>query len=231
MVIMSRYIDERVKAQLQPVLASLVKPVKIVFFTQKNACSHCLEQEELLRELSALSTKITVEVYDFVLNGDEVMNYKVDKIPATAVVGKRDFGIRFYGLTVGYEFTSLLQDIVMVSTERTGLDPRLEILAKTIAASVHLQIMVTLTCPHCQKMVQVEHQLAFLNDNIRADMVELTEFPYLVQRYNVTGTPKTIINELYSFVGAVPVEQAYLEILKAVNPQEYQHIEKEMTQA
>jgi alkyl hydroperoxide reductase subunit AhpF len=129
--------------------------------TSANACSNCLEQEELLRELSALSTKITVEVYDFVLNGDEVMNYKVDKIPATAVVGKRDFGIRFYGLTVGYEFTSLLQDIVMVSTERTGLDPRLEILVKTIAASVHLQIMVTLTCPHCQKWFKLHISLRF----------------------------------------------------------------------
>jgi glutaredoxin-like protein len=179
MVIMSRYIDERVKAQIQPVLASLVNPVKIVFFTQKNACSPCLEQEELLRELSAMSTKLTLEVYDFVLNGDEVMNYKVDKIPATAVVGKRDFSILFYGLTVGYEFKSLLQDIVMVSTERTGLDPGLEIMVKTIADSVHLQIMVTLTCPHCQKMVQVAHQLAFLNNKIQADMVELTEFPNL----------------------------------------------------
>jgi alkyl hydroperoxide reductase subunit AhpF len=119
----------------------------------------------------------------------------------------------------------------MVSTERTGLDPGLEIMVKTIADSVHLQIMVTLTCPHCQKMVQVAHQLAFLNNKIQADMVELTEFPNLALRYNVTGTPKTIINELYSFVGAVPAEQAYLEILKAVNPQEYQHLKKEVTQA
>jgi alkyl hydroperoxide reductase subunit AhpF len=112
MVIMSRYIDERVKAQIQPVLASLVNPVKIVFFTQKNACSPCLEQEELLRELSAMSTKLTLEVYDFVLNGDEVMNYKVDKIPATAVVGKRDFSILFYGLTVGYEFKSFYKTLL-----------------------------------------------------------------------------------------------------------------------
>jgi hypothetical protein len=45
----------------------------------------CLEQEGLLREPSTLSNKIKLEVYDFVLNGDEVINYKIEKIPATAV--------------------------------------------------------------------------------------------------------------------------------------------------
>ena len=202
----------------------MVNPVKLVFFTQKNACSPCLEQEALLRELSALSNKIQLQVYDFVLNGDEVMNYKIDKIPATAVVGTRDFGIRFYGLTVGYEFEPLLNDIVMASTERTGLDPRLELLVKSLVERVHLQVMASLTCPHCPNIVRVAHQLAFLNENIKADMVELTQFPYLAQRYNVTGTPKTIINESYSFMGAVHAAAAYLEILKAVNPEKYRQI-------
>ena len=36
---------------------------------------------ELLKEIAALSPKIKLEVYDFVLNGDEVINYKIDKIP------------------------------------------------------------------------------------------------------------------------------------------------------
>ncbi len=226
---MPTFIDDAAKARLEPVFAGLVNPVKIVFFTQKNACASCMEQEELLREVSALSNKIRLEVYDFVLNGEEVMNFKIDKIPATAVVGKRDFGIRFYGLTVGYEFQPLIEDIIMVSTEHTSLDPRLELLIKSMSEVVHLQVMVSLTCPHCTSMVRAAHQLAFLNENIRADMVDLTQFPYLVQRYNVTGTPKTIINESYSFMGAVPPAGVYMEILKALNPQKYQQIVDEIT--
>ncbi len=231
-VIMSKLLNETVSSQLKTTFEKLVNPVRLVFFTQKNACPNCLDQEELLRELSSLSSKITLEVYDFVLNGDQVVNYKIDKIPATAVIGKRDYGIRFYGLTVGYEFTSLLEDIIMVSSERTGLDPRMEILVKTIGNSVHLQVMTTLTCPYCPKMVQTAHQFAFLNDNIRADMVEMTEFPHLVQRYNVTSTPKTIINEADSFLGALPAEAVYLQILKVVNPQKFREIEESIgTQA
>ena len=230
-VVMSSFIGEDVKARLRQAFADLVNPVKLVFFTQRDACSSCFEQETILNELSYLSSKITVQVYDFVLNGDEAMNYKVDKIPATAVVGRRDFGIRFYGSTAGYEFLPLVDDIVMVSTGRSGLDPRLEVLVASMVERVHLQVMVSLTCPHCSSMVRVAHQLAFANENIRADMVELTQFPYFAQRYNVTGTPKTVINESHSFVGAVPAEAAYLEILKAVNPEKYYQIEREIAQS
>ncbi len=46
--------------------------------------------------------------------------------------------------------------------------------------------------------------MAIENENITADMVELTQFPHLAQRYRVMGVPKTIINETSSVDGAVP---------------------------
>jgi thioredoxin-disulfide reductase len=228
---MSKLIDEKAKNELMPVLATLVNPVKIVFFTQKNACPGCAAQEELLRDLSALSNKLTLEVYDFVLNGDQAMNYKVDKIPATAIIGERDYNIRFYGLTAGYEFASLLEAIIMVSSEKSDLDPQLEELVRGIKEPVHMQVMVTLTCPYCPNMVHVAHQFAFINNKIRADMVEASEFPQISQKYKVTGVPKTIINESYSFEGALPAPATYLEIVKAVNPEEYKKIEEEIRKA
>ena len=87
--------------------------------------------------------------------------------------------------------------------------------------------MVTLTCPYCPNMVHVAQQFAFVNSNIRADMVEASEFPQLAQKYKVTGVPKTIVNETYSFEGALPAPAAYLEVIKAVNPEEYKQIEEE----
>ncbi|MGA2309960.1 MAG: FAD-dependent oxidoreductase [Candidatus Bathyarchaeia archaeon] len=223
---MSKVIDEETKAQLQEILNNLISPVRLVFFTQKNACPACEQQLELLKDLSSLSSKLELTVYDFVLHGDEAMSYKIDKIPATAVIGKRDYGIRFYGLTAGYEFSSLIQAILMVSTGSSGLDPQLEELVKSIKEQVHLQVMVTLTCPYCPRMVHVADQFALVNQNIRADMVEASEFPQLAQRYNVTGVPKTIINEAHSFEGAIPAGTVYMEILKAVSPEEYKRLEE-----
>jgi alkyl hydroperoxide reductase subunit F len=228
---MSKLIDEKARNELMPVLATLVNPVKIVFFTQKTGCPGCAAQEELLRDLSALSDKMKLEVYDFVLNGDQAMNYKIDKTPATAIIGERDHNIRFYGLTAGYEFASLLEAIIMVSSGHSDLDPQLEELVRGITKPVHMQVMVTLTCPYCPNMVHVAHQFAFLNNNIRADMVEASEFPQISQKYQVTGVPKTIVNESHSFEGALPAPATYLELVKAVNPEEYKKIEEEIRQA
>ena len=225
---MSTVIDDRVKAELQQVLRNLVSPVKLHFFTQKNACPACSQQQRLLEEVVSLSDRLQLKVYDFVLHGDEVAAYRIDKIPATVVAGKKDYGIRFYGLTAGYEFTSLIETILMVSSGRTGLHPELEKLVREIKEPVHMQVFATLTCPYCPRMVHVAHQFALVNDNIRADMVEGSEFPHLVQRYNVTGVPKTIINEVYSFEGALPEAAVYLEILKAVNPDRYRQFEEEI---
>lgn len=223
---MSMVIDEKTKAELQTILAALVSPVKLLFFTQKNPCPTCMQQNALLKELVSLSDKLELKVFDFVLHGNEAKNYTIDTIPATAVIGKKDYGIRFYGITAGYEFTSLLEAIIMVSTGRSGLDPQLEELVSNIKEPIHIQVMVTLTCPYCPKMVHVAHQFAFINDNIQADMMEASEFPQLAQKYDVSGVPKTIINEVYSFEGALPEEAVYLEILKAVNPDEFRRLDE-----
>lgn len=228
---MSHVVDDVTKVELQRIFQALVSPVKLVFFTQKNACQYCVQQNELLTELISLSDKLELKVYDFVINGEEARNYRVDKIPATIVVGSKDYGIRFFGITAGYEFSSLIEAIVMVSTGISGLDPRLEKLVQSIKEKVHLQVLVTLTCPYCPKIVHVAHQFAFVNGNIRGDMVEAAEFPQLIQKYKVTGVPKTIINEEHSFEGAVPALDAYLEILKAVNPEQYRYLEEAVAEA
>jgi alkyl hydroperoxide reductase subunit F len=228
---MPNIIDEKTKSELRLILASLIKPVTIAFFTQKNACPGCAQQEELLRELCGLSGTLKLEVYDFVLNGDMANNYKIDKIPATAIIGAKDYGIRFYGLTQGYEFNSLIGAIIMVSTGQSNLDPELEKVVKSIARPVHLQIMVTLTCQYCPAMVHTAHQFAFVNDHIRADMVEVAEFPHLAQKYGVSAVPKTIINETNEFEGAVPAAAAYLKIVKAIDPDAYTVAEKDLRKA
>jgi len=228
---LSGIIDEATKLELQSILTALTSPISLLFFTQKNACPVCIQQQKLLEELVSLSDKLKLEIYDFVLHGDEARNYKIDMIPATAVIGKRDYGIRFYGLTAGYEFTSLLETIIMVSTGESGLEPQLEVLVSNINEQVHIQVMVTLTCPYCQRMVHVANQFAIVNDSIRADMVEASQFPQLAQRYDVTGVPKTIINEVHSFEGALPAGAVYLEVLKAVNPEGYSRIEQMIREA
>ena len=52
--------------------------------------------------------------------------------------------------------------------------------------------------------------MAFANPNITAYAVEATEFPDLARRYQVTGVPKTIVNEEVEILGALP-QDAFVE--------------------
>lgn len=224
-------INDETRQEVRTLLNGLQAPVRLVFFKEKSACPTCERQEQLLRELCELSPKLKLETHDLVLDGDTARNYKVDKAPATAVAGERDYGIRFYGLTGGHEFASLLEAILMVSGGHSNLDPQLEALVRQIKKPVHLQVMVTLTCPYCPEMVHVAHEFAFINDNITADMVEAAEFPELAKKHQVAGVPKTIINGNSSFEGAMPAPAAYLEIVKAVEPERYAAIMEELRAA
>jgi alkyl hydroperoxide reductase subunit F len=216
--LMSPEVRDAVRERLQ----SLEKPVRMLYFTQKVPCGACAQQAMLLRELAALSDKLTLEEHELVADAVLAKQYGIDKVPATVpLAGEKDFGIRFFGLTGGYELASLLEAIQMISAGRSGLDPAVERLAKRIRRPTHLEIMVTLTCPYCPSMVQLAHQLAFTNEQVHADMIDAAEYPQLVERYSVQGVPRTVINEQPAFEGAMQPAAAVGAILKAIDPEAY----------
>ncbi len=81
----------------------LIDPVKIVMFTQEVECKFCSDTRQLVQEIATLSDKISVEIYDFLVDVDKAKMYGIDKIPALALIGKKDYGVRIYGIPYGYE--------------------------------------------------------------------------------------------------------------------------------
>ena len=176
--------------------------VKIVMFTQELECRFCSDTRQLIQEVAALNEKIAVEIYDFVADAQKAKEYGVDKIPALAVIGEKDYGVRIYGIPYGYELQTLTEAMISVSRGKTDLpDKAKEILAE-VKAPVHIQVFVTLTCPHCAAAAAVAHKLAVESNMIRADVIDASEFPTLAQKYAVIGVPKVVINEKVEFVGA-----------------------------
>lgn len=190
--------------------------VKITLFTQKLECQYCDQTHKLLQEVTGLSDKLSLQVFNYTVDKEKTQEYGVDKIPATIVDGAKDYGIRFYGIPSGYEFTSLLEAISIVSQGDSGLSPDSKRRIKTVDKPVHIQVFITPTCPYCSRAVQLAHRLALENDLIVADMIEAIEFPYLSNRYQVQAVPKVDINEKVQFEGALP-EQAFVDqVLAAV---------------
>jgi glutaredoxin-like protein len=177
-------------------------PVRIVMFTQELECKFCSDTRQLIQEFAALNDKITVEIYDFVVDADKAKEYGVDKIPAIAIIGKKDYGVRIYGIPYGYELQTLIEAIINVSKSKTDLSDNTKAILAEVKAPVHIQVFVTLTCPHCPVAAAVAHKLAVESDMVRADVIDISEFPTLAQKYAVIGVPKIVINEKVEFVGA-----------------------------
>ncbi len=197
-------------------LEKLPHPVRLLFFTQETECHSCRTTRDLLHELSNLGSTIDVEVYDFIRDAEIAEQYGIDKIPAIAVIAEADTRMRFYGSPTGYEFISLLQAIERAGNRQSGLSPESLKRLHEIATPVHLQVFVTPTCPYCPSAVVTAHQLAMAHPNIRADMVEATEYPHLVQRYQVVGVPQVVINESRHFEGALPEHLFIEQVLDAM---------------
>jgi glutaredoxin-like protein len=213
---------------------TLEKPVRLLYFTQTFACQFCREGEQILGELADLSDKVTVEVYNFVTDKEVADQYGIDKIPATVVMSDIDYGVRFYGIPSGYEFTSLVEDVIDISRGTTSLSPETMGALAQIEAPIHIQVFVTPTCPYCPAAVRMGHSLAIASDKVRADMVESIEFPQLGNKYEVYGVPRTIINEDTSLEGAAPEPLFVAKVLEAAGLLSSEDVEKlvdEMTQA
>jgi len=143
-------LSNKIQADVRKALEGMTAPVKLIVFTQAAQaleCEMCGETRALVEEIAALAPagKLTVDVKDFVTDTAAVETYKVDKIPAIAIVGAKDYGIRFYGIPAGYEFSSLMDDIVTVSKGESGLAPATQAAVARISQPVHIQVFSTPT--------------------------------------------------------------------------------------
>jgi len=132
-------------ARVREMLADLPNPVRLVFFTQTLNCETCEPTKQILGELAELSGQITVEEHNFLLETDAAAGYGIDRVPAIAVVGAQDHGIRFLGIPSGYEFMSLIDAIKLVSAGDSGLGEASRALLAGVESPLALQVFVTPT--------------------------------------------------------------------------------------
>jgi glutaredoxin-like protein len=138
-------LDDNTREQVRAELEDLAYPVRLLMFTQEFECQYCSETRELCEELAELSDQLSVKVYDFVEDEEKAQEYGIDKIPAIAVVGEKDYGVRYFGIPSGYEFTSLLDSIKTVATGEVSLTPETVAFLEGLEDPLHIQVFVTPT--------------------------------------------------------------------------------------
>lgn len=143
-------LNDNVTQQVREVFQQLKEPVHILFFGQKTGCDYCDETRQLVEEVAALSDKLSVEMYDLQDDAETAAQYHVDKAPGLVIAAKedgqiQDFGIRYAGIPSGHEFTSLIQDVLLVSSRDSSLSPQTRDYLKSLKEPVYLQVFVTPT--------------------------------------------------------------------------------------
>src|ERR1019366_3930525 len=191
-------------AEIRERFAELTNPVKLVHFTQKANLQYGSEARQLLEELTQISSMVSLETYDFQNDKEKVAEYAIDNVPATVIRNGKDYGIRFYGLPAGFEFSALIDAILVVSKGDSGLRPETREKLAQLTQPPHVQVSTTPTCPYCPPAVKMAYQFAIESDLVRADGIEATEFPDLAARFHVLAVLRTIINDEEHIEGTLP---------------------------
>jgi glutaredoxin-like protein len=218
----TRLLNDDIIQQVQDVFDQLQKPVEILFFGSKKDCQYCDDTLQLVTELTGISDKLGLNIYDADEDDEIARQYKVDKFPGLVIVGRDgdqilDYGIRYAGIPSGHEFSSLIHDLVLVSGGDSGLGQETRDYLKSLTSPIHLQVFVTPTCPYCPRAVVLAHQMALESPMVEAEMVEAMEFPELSNRFGVSGVPQTTINYgAGTVVGAVPEDHLLAEIRRSL---------------
>ena len=148
-IIAEKYQDtlkERLKRELK-------KDVTITLFTQRTLgltipgreCRHCDDTQKLMEELTALSPKLHLLTKDFYTSTEEARESGVERIPAIILTADATSNVRFFGIPLGYEFATILDDLVTLSRGVSPLTLESRKKLRRVKEDVHIQVFVTPT--------------------------------------------------------------------------------------
>jgi glutaredoxin-like protein len=216
-------LNDEIKKQVQEAFSQLKDPGEVLYFGRQDDCEYCDQTLQLSEEVIALSEILHLSKYDLDADVELARSYNVDKAPGLVIAARDgdqliDYGVRMAGIPAGHEFSSLIQDLILISNRDSGLSQQSRYMLVRIDKPVTLQVFVTPTCPYCPRAVILAHQMAMESGMVQAEMVEAMEFPELSRRHNVSGVPQTTINDGAGHViGAVPEENLLAEIIRSIN--------------
>lgn len=142
--------SQRDAEKITQALDALAAPVKLLLFTSGpdgENCETCDDARALFTEVAALSEKLVMSEHK--MDGDDGVagKFNIDKVPAIVLTGmdEKDTGIRFYGLPVGYEFSTFLEDLKDVASAKTRLSDETRATIAALTSPLRIQVFVTPT--------------------------------------------------------------------------------------
>jgi alkyl hydroperoxide reductase subunit F len=171
------------KTQLKGYLEKLTRPIQIVASVDDGESS--TEMLELLSDIASLSELVKVDV----LRDDAQFK------PSFAV---REPGtparVRFAGIPMGHEFTSLVLALLQVGGYPPKVDAAMIEQIRAIDGDLEFETFISLSCQLCPDVVQALNLMAVLNPNVRHTMIDGSLFQAEVERREIMAVPTVYLN-------------------------------------
>jgi len=190
-------LDTNLKQQLQGYLARMTQPIEIV--ATLDGSDAAAEMRALLEDVASLSSLITLSQRD--ADGSvRAPSFTVTRVGT-------DMGIRFAGIPMGHEFTSLVLALLQAGGHPPKADAAVIEQIKSLDGDFDLEVYISLSCQNCPDVVQALNLMAVLNPRVRATMIDGALFQSEVEAKQIMAVPTVHLNGQPFGQGRMTVEE------------------------
>jgi alkyl hydroperoxide reductase subunit F len=176
-------LDANLKTQLTTYLGRLILPIEITVSLDDSDKSR--EMQALLVEIAELSPLITLR---------EVRDDAERKPSFTITRAGADMSIRFAGIPLGHEFTSLVLALLQAGGHPPKVEPEVIEQIRAIEGEFLFETYISLSCHNCPEVVQAFNLMAVLNPRIRHVMIDGALFQDEVAQRQIMAVPTVFMN-------------------------------------
>ena len=190
-------LDDNLRTQLQSYLGRMTRPIVLVATLDDTEASR--ELHALLEDVASLSPLITLETR----SADGAV-----RSPSFSVsrIGE-DSGIRFAGIPMGHEFTSLVLALLHAGGHPPKVDAAVIEQIAGLDGDFEFETYISLSCQNCPEVVQALNLMAVLNPRIRSTMIDGALFQAEVEAREVMAVPSVYLNGQPFAQGRMTVEE------------------------
>jgi len=189
-------LDANLKAQLKLYLEKVVQPIDIVASIDDSVKS--MEMLGLLRDIEALSPRITLR--ERRNDAERKPSFSINRANGSA-------GVRFAGIPLGHEFTSLVLALLQVGGHPPKVEPGVIEQIKNLEGEFVFESFISLSCQNCPEVVQALNLMAVVNPAIQHTMVDGGLFQEEVNAKQIMAVPSVYLNGQPFGQGRMTVEE------------------------
>ncbi len=194
-------LDANLTAQLKAYLEKVVQPIEIVASLDDSTKS--IELNAMLEEIAVLSDKISLVRSDD--DNERKPSFAINRIGT-------DIGVRFAGIPMGHEFTSLVLALLQVGghPSKTGADVIEQV--HNLDGDFRFETYFSLSCQNCPDVVQALNLMSVLNPKIKHVAIDGALYPDEVESRQIMSVPTVYLNGEVFDQGRMTLEQIVAKI-------------------